>query len=354
MTKTNRWLRIRETHFITIIIFLAAVVVFSPPICAQEKVYLPFNSTRVRALGIGGAVTALPDNFGASAFNPGNYDFYSTRDGFRLTMSISPLMPAIVLKYPEQFFGQAGFDDNIKAYAAIISLIKSVNINYRNLNIGVVLGEPTFLVPEFSESKQLINANSLYWNHTNSLMLNFKLADQVAIGAGLHLIYFSEGNRRNYAYANSYGIMMQPKSYFRVGINIFNLPKEVEEGREIYDDISNEAIGIGTAIFFPFKTTFSFDIRNLALDRIAKREKYLFGLESQVIKHVALRSGLKVVDFAARPGFSFGLGLLNSNSYHTTKYKLNHNNYLLNYAVIFNTFQNKKYAIHSFSFTIHL
>lgn len=351
----NRWPRIHEPRLISILSTLCASIIFSLPIKAQEHVYFPFNTSKVRAFGLGGAVTALPDNFGASNYNPGNYDFYRTNDGFRFTMFISPLMPVLVLKYPDQFFGRAKYNDNTKAYAAVLSLIKSVNFNFRSLNIGLNLGEPNFFVhPALAQSRQFINSSSIYWNHTNSLILNFKLADQVAIGAGLHLIYYSEGNRRHFTYANTYGIMMQPKSFFRVGVNIFNIPKEVESIREIYEDISNEAISIGTALFFPLKTTLSFDVRNLALDGAAKREKYLVGLENQLVKHVAIRGGLKILDFASRPGYSFGIGLVNSNSYHGQRFKFNHNNYLVNYAVVFDTFQNKKYAIHSFSLTIHI
>ncbi|KAA3616269.1 MAG: hypothetical protein DWQ05_11025 [Calditrichaeota bacterium] len=335
-------------------ISLVTLFLLSIPVYSQNQTYLPFNTIRVRSLGLSGAVTAVRDNIGASLYNPGNYDFYSSKDGFRFSATISPLMPALVLKYPGDFFGNATYSDKDKIYASIISILKAVNFNYRNLNVGIILGEPSFISPELMDDNRFISSPTLYSNHTNSLLVNFKLADQVAIGAGLHLVYYDIENKRAYSYATSYGIMMQPKTYFRVGINILNLPKEIEKSRENYDDMTDEAIGIGTAITFPFKTTLSFDIRNLALGSNQMREKYLVGLENTVAGQVAFRTGIKFVDFASQPGYSFGIGLINSNIYHVQRYKLNHDNFLLNYAYSVDRFLGETFAIHSFSFMIHL
>lgn len=98
----------------------------------------------------------------------------------------------------------------------------------------------------------------------------------------------------------------------------------------------------------------SFDIRNLALGGSAAREKFLVGLENTIAEQLAFRGGIKFLDFSSQPGYSFGIGLLSSNLYHTLQYKLNTNNYLINYALVVDSYNDQKYFVHSFSITVHL
>ena len=354
MIKKLRFRKNRENHTIKLCFSLLVFVFISSPVYSQKNIFLPSNSTRVRALGLAGAVTAVQDNIGSTAFNPGTYVFYSARDGFRFSINLSPFMPVLIARYPNDFFGNIAFDTKDKLYAGLLSLIKSINLNYRSLNIGIILGEPNYLSPESTVNNKFIYNQALYSNHTNTFMLNFQLAEQVAIGAGLHLMYYDEGKNRFHAFATSYGIMMQPKPLFRVGVSIFNLPPELQNSKELYDEVKNEAINIGTAIFLPYKNMLSFDIRNLALGSSVAKEKYLIGFENTLGGQIALRCGMKLVDFSSQPAYTFGIGLFDSNFYHNFRYRLKTNNYLINYAILIDTFDYQKYFIHTFSFTIHL
>ncbi len=322
---------------------------------ADNTAFLPTNLSRVRALGLSGAVNAVEDDFGAALYNPANYTFYRQKKNFRLTVLLNPILPAVITRNSDDFFAYTP-KGNEAVTATLLSLIKGINLTIRNIEIGLNVAEPGLKRAPVYTDKPFLHASGLYLNQFNTLTLNFHLAEQVNVGASIYLAYAeSDTTWRRWTYGASYGILLKPKKYFRVGVSLTSLPSSFNGYRMAFDEIESDAINIGVALVSPWQTTLSFDVRNIALGKDGPREKYFAGVEQVFFNQIALRSGFKFrLEDSGVFSYSLGAGLLNLNSFYGKKHRLRHPNFALNYAVIFEKFAGQTYAVHAFSLLVRI
>ncbi len=323
---------------------------------ADSTVFLPTHLSRVRALGLSGAVNAVEDDFGAAMYNPANYTFYQRKKNFRLTVLLNPILPAVVTRNNADFFGYKP-EGGAAVAATVLSLIKAVNLTIRNVELGFIAGEPGLKKSPAYAGKAFLHAGGLYVNHFNTLTLNFRLAEQVNVGASVYLIYAeSDSSWRRLSYGASYGILLKPKKYFRVGVSLTSLPAPFRSYRMAFDEIESDAINIGAALVMPWKTTVSLDVRNIALGKDGPREKYFAGLEQIFFNQIAIRGGVKFrIENSGVFSYSAGIGLLNLNALYSKKHHLAHGNFAINYAMLFEKSPTGQiYAAHAFSLLIRI
>ncbi|MFQ5631371.1 MAG: hypothetical protein ACE5I1_21575, partial [bacterium] len=271
---------------------------------------------------------------------------------FRLTVFVSPLMPIWVSNHSQEFFERdAKKSENV--YASITSVIKAINITYKNLDFGLLVGEPSFAETNLFQSKKALHVNALYKNHYDAAILRIKLAEQVAIGASVFLEYFeTDGNDRDWGISASYGITMQPNDYMRVGVSLFSASAKIKSSRELIDEIYNDAIGLGIAFFTPWHMELGFDIRNLTVNQDTQGEQFLAGLEQNIWNQLAIRAGVQYHSDDKSLTHTVGIGLLNFNAIWGENRKFKHNDFAFNYALVRKKILEAKYHIHAFSFRI--
>lgn len=302
---------------------------------AQEHVYLPGNGSRIRALGMGAAFQAVRDDLAALSFNPANYDLYAETKAFRLTLFLSPITPVLIAMDDEAFFGRKAGEAE-RTYVLLASLIKGVNFTYKNLDVGLLIGEPLLTtLPEDASTRRFIHATRLYNNHYNALALRIKLAEQVAIGGAAYLVYFDDaGQRRQWDIGASYGITLQPSKKFGVGVSLFTAAVGITHSREFIDQIFNDAINVGVAYQPRNDFLLAVDVRNLGVGLESAGEMYLAGLEKSFFRQVALRFGVQYAAAADEISPTFGVSLIDLNTLWNRSRRFRHHNFALHYALI--------------------
>lgn len=324
------------------------------PCIAQsgKNMFLPLNASRLRALGLAGALQATRDDLASISYNPANYSLYRESKTFRVTLFFAPFTSALAGLYPDKFLGRAA-QRNEGYYVAAASFLKGLDITFGSLNAGFLFGEPVFNFTRSQNETSGFHVNSLYSNHYNSFILRLKLADQVAIGASASLVYLQpEGSGRRWSLAASYGIAMQPNDHIRVGLSLLSASTEILHYREFLDEMYSDALNLGISVRMPGHFLLNFDLRNLTVTQEIQDEKYLLGLEKSFWKQLAVRAG---VQFDPQDGFytySFGVGLLNFNKFYSDSRAFTHENYALNYVFIRRLVGSRFHSIHGLNFYI--
>lgn len=321
---------------------------------SQTHIVLPVDISRVRSLGMASATNAVEDDLGALAFNPATYNLYQNLKRFRLTLFLSPISPGVLLQQPEEYFGERRRNGD-KALAALLSLIRGVNVSVNSLDFGILLSEPRIRPLDEYASEGGAHLRGVFNNHYDSITARFRLAQQLSIGASVQLMFYpdSAGDRRQ-ALGTSYGVYLIPQDGFQVGISYFSFPEKVRGYRNVLEGIYSDAINLGISYAAPWRFNVSLDLRNIAVGQGGPREMYFLGLEQELFAQVALRGGVQYRIEADTFAYSAGIGLLNMNNFLHSRQPFMHPNFALNYAVIFQRQAGQTRFIHAFQLLIRL
>ncbi len=320
----------------------------------KQHIFLPVNMSRVRALGLAGAMVSLEDDLGAINFNPANFSLYREYKSFRLTFFLSPLAPYILAKQRDLFFGYSP-DKRASQAATVLSLFKAINITIKSLDIGFQFGEPRILDLSRYQDRPFLHAVDVYQNQYQSVFFRWRLAQQVAVGSSLHLMYYvNPEGRRKWTIAATYGVTMQPHRRIRFGVNLHTFPNEISTYRNRLENIVDEAINLGLSYLTPWQSSISINVRNVGMSTEGPREQYLAAVEQEIFHQVALRGGVQYNIEENHFVYTMGVGLLNLNMFFGESGKFKNSNYALNYALIIDRRSEVVYYIHAFSFFLRL
>jgi len=320
----------------------------------QTHVILPSNISRIRALSLAGAATALRDDLGAMTYNPAAYELYREPKRFRFTLFLSPLAPPTIYNQSEGFFGEPT-ETKLRNQAAALSFIKGFNLTYKSLAVGFLFLEPRLLASETYADAPILHMDSVYKNHCNMMLVRLRVARQVAVGATLNMLYSeAETGERERRWASSYGVFMQPSQSLAVGVSLHSMPNDVADYRSFLEEIADEAINIGIAYTAPWKTRFYVDVRNIGVGEGSPREKYLGAIEQEFFHQVALRGGVQYHPDDKSFVYSAGIGLLNLNAIFPAKSEFQHSNYAITYSIMRKEIGSQVFFYHAFNLTFRI
>jgi len=304
------------------------------------------NSSRIRALGLGSAFTAMEGDLGSLSYNPATFNLYAESRKLRFSLFISPIVPLFIQNNGQRFFGDRVVSSSKITMAALSSIFKGINVTMRAIDVGVLFGEPIFKNPALKAPSSRPHVTELYQHQYNSLYFRLKLGEQVTLGASVHLTYDDEesGGRLSDLGAN-YGVMMQPNKYLRVGVSLLVDPEKIRNYRLFLEEFKSDAVNLGVTFLAPWRMQMNLDIRNAAVGPDGAREKFLTGIEKQ-FTHVALRCGAQYDSRESRFTYSAGVGLFDLNALFARNNKYAHAKYALNYAIIRKFFQGIVYNVH--------
>lgn len=314
---------------------------------------MPQNVSRVRALGMGSAYLAAMDDLPAASYNPASFALYRDSKNFRLTFFLAPAMPAVVAVENDAFWGKPVSTGQQIGMSAL-SLLKGVAVTFGRVDMGFVFLEPALLDSTFLR-QEAFHANSLFDNQYNTLVLRLRLAEQISIGASLHLSSYRDrvGDQRTDLGA-TYGVLMRPKPFLRFGVSLYSAPKMAPDYRMLLDEFYTEGVNIGLSTDLPFSTTLNFDVRNVAVGQDSLTEIFLFGLEKRFWGQLALRGGLQYHTMGDDFVYAAGMSLLDLNILFARENRLAHNQFALNYAIMRRKLAAEPQFIHAVQLTIRL
>lgn len=330
------------------------VLLLAGSLLAQEDRYVTLSTTKVRALAMGAAFTAMQDDLGALGWNPAGYDLYREKQGKRLTLFVNPVSPLLAIQKTDQLYTE----DSSKGEDILLSLgllLKSLSLSLRSLDLGVVLAEEHIGMRPGLNRDRVFDFSEIGQNYSHSLIGCLKLADQVSLGANASLISRSGAapqDDRLRKVAVSYGILLKPEKGLRVGVSLVNLPDTLRSDRIGLERIVDEAVNIGLSYEIS-GSRLSLDLKNLGEEGQEAVREFHVGFEQEILGHVALRGGW----FQKSGGgnvFSAGLGLFDGNKVRDYNVLFAHSNFFVNYAFVYEEAQAIDNRWHLFSFYVRI
>lgn len=322
---------------------------------SQENRFFTLSNVKARPLAMGGAFTAIDDDLAAINFNPATYLLNRKKTDKRWTFFLNPISPFVAgIKNDEFFNGQgSSVDDLLLAFSM---LVKSVSFSISSFEVGVLLGEEGLNLPARFVNEELFRVNGYRQNHSHSFVGRLKLADKVSLGGSINFFFGSTTTdplERNSKVGVSYGILLKPEKGLRIGVSFINLPDTLNQFRFPLERIVDESVTFGISYQMFTGTLFSIDVKNLGEEQNEAVREFHFGFEQPILSQIALRAGF----FQKSKGeqvYSWGVGLFSKEGFFGERNQFKPNNFLLNYAYVFEKtgFVNNRWHFLSFYLSI--
>ena len=310
--------------YIFAFLFLGAFVI--APETSADNFYSATSTTIARAKGMGGAHTAVLDGPASTLYNPAALGLYRFPRKSKITVFLNPLGLAAIYQDREHLFKEREMEN--KDWASLAgAFIKT--IAFTGPSFAAVLNFAEQL-PQFQPSQEhsFLSSDNLLDSNFNSLSLRLHLAKQISIGASGFLYNVKNFRNTLKEFGSSYGILIRPAANFSVGVAYFDYPKQIAPLMLAKNRTVDETINIGlTYKPAPF-IMFAADIRNVSEDQSPITREMHFGIEFVPSSLIAFRSGYYQRKDDHRQIYSFGVGLLNNNVFHSSG-----NDFVLNYGL---------------------
>lgn len=279
---------------------------------------------------MGGAFSAISGDLPSITFNPATLSLVQVWRGYRFSYYLNPVSPAVILT-ENRLLGGGDEEPGKNFLEAVTATLKSFTVSFRNLDIGLLLGEESLDLSDSDKGEAFFPSGPFRKNYSHTLAVTLRLDERIALGMSGSLLV--KGDQKS-PLGSSYGVLLVPNDRYSIGVFFINLPNDWSNFRNQLERLDDETVNVGLSLHPDGKTTVAVDLRNLAGDTtLATRELHL-GFERVVITHLALRAGA----FRKKPGggyvFSGGVGLVDLNRFKKKKNWLKQPNYLVNYAFV--------------------
>lgn len=334
-------------------IFFSLFCTFSG-FAGENDTFVTLSNVKARPLAMGGAFTSVPDELAAVAYNPAALDLYKVRNDGRLTLFLNPISPFVgAFDRSDLFEGSNSPGDDLLVGLGLF--LKSATLSFSAVDVGVLLGEESLNSPEVFENDRIFDAAGYRQNYSHTFFGRLRLADQVSIGASANLSYASTENeplQRDKGVGISYGVLLRPEKGLKIGVSLINLPDSLNQARLPLERIVDESVNLGISYRLA-NTMLSLDVRNLGEEQADVVREFHVGLEQIFLANVAVRAG-----WFRKPGgqdvYSCGLGLFDGNILWGADRQFSQENFLFNYAFVFEKTPLTNQRWHLLSFYIRL
>jgi len=238
--------------------------------------------------------------------------------------------PAVILT--ENRLRGAGAEEKWKNFLeAVMATLKSFTVSFRNLDIGLLLGEESLDLIDPDKGEAFFPSGPFRKNYSHTLAATLKLDERIALGMSGSLLVKGDQKSR---FGSSYGVLLVPNKKYSIGVFFINFSNDSLYFRHPLERLDDETVNVGFSFHPDGRTILAVDLRNLSEDKkLAARELHL-GFEREVIAHLALRAGAFRKKSTGENVFSGGVGLVDLNRFKKKKNWLKQPNYLVNYAFV--------------------
>ncbi|MDW7679643.1 MAG: hypothetical protein SCK70_03715 [bacterium] len=323
---------------------------------AGEDFFLSYSSIKAKPIAMGGAYSAVEDNFVSATYNPASLSLYETEKSFRITLFLNPIAPLISFyeQHKTPSAGPVQTNENQHYLKNAATFFKGLVITTKFLDIGFIFNEQTIDSAKLVEQKQVFEQPAIWSNCYHSAIIRLKLADRVSLGVSASLFYDGTDEELSHDYGFGYGLLIKPTQKLNVGMTYNYMPQLMSDIRMPLERLVDQTINIGLA-FFPFRgATLSFDLRNVTEEKGKSVVEAHFGFEQQLFSMIALRCGYFKERFVPNHTYSMGIGLVDSNFLFSKENKLIQPQFWFNYALALQRHANQTSCWHVISFNIRL
>ncbi|MDZ7264232.1 MAG: hypothetical protein ONB16_06575 [candidate division KSB1 bacterium] len=342
-------------RFLQIIIY-GLLLLLTTAVLAQDNYFFTLSTTKARPLAMGNAFTAVENDIISMTFNPASLSLFSSKKDYHFTAFFNPIAAGTIFYERLRSRSQAdaqpfGIRESL---ATALLLVKGLAMTIKFIDVALLFNEQIINEPQLRRQQQFLDDDHLWDNSYHTLAVRMQLAERVAIGAS-GSYYRQQGDERlRHGLGFSYGVLIKPAPSLNVGLSFVDFPDGLTDARLPLERLVDQTMNIGIAFRPTPQTTIAFDLRNLTEDeRKAVREAH-FGVEQNLLSILALRAGFSQERFTALQTYSVGIGLVDSNLFFSSENKLDHPQWLLNYALIYQKNASSRLYWHSLSLLIRL
>ncbi len=315
---------------------LVASLVIAGTANSQDDLFLTLSNSRSRALAMGGAFTAVQDDYAALFYNPGSFSLFRDRENFNFTGSLNPILP-VTASNQEEYFGYSRETNTKNVFGALQYLVKSLSFSYKMIDFGITLNDEIFLN---KNDKRFFSGEGFEGNLFHSAVLCFRLSTQVSIGVSGTYIRSQIDDEVNEGHGFSYGLFLKPNNWYQVGVTYIDYSDGSPHFRKAFERFADESLNVGVAVR-PWKDLmFCVDIRNLTENDKPENfglQEFHLGLEYSPVSHLALRGGYYFEKESGHTihNYSIGTGLFDFNRFRHIDRKFLHATPVISYTLLF-------------------
>ncbi len=293
-------------------LFLAGCVLLGGPSARAGDRYLATGTVRVRALAMGGAYTAVRDDFAAGLYNPGAFIVSREAGERRLHVYLNPVAAPVA-------FYDFGDRDNLwrrdgelttdEALESLAMVVKGVTWSTAALDLGVGLWEEGF-AGRVRDGGRFLTVEGLTRRVFHSVYANVKVAPTVSLGLTGTLYRMRDGGETVTSGGYTFGVLLAPNPGLDVGIAFSQMPEEARDARMPLEDIEHGSATAGLAYHPDDRTMFSIDLRAVNKEDLPTSREIHTGIERRVGDRIALRAGYFRKKETKNDVVSLGIGVL--------------------------------------------
>lgn len=250
-----------------------------------------------------------------------------------MTLYLNPIAPAVALGQYQSFRKEKGLTRKTLLLSLGL-LIKSITITLRFLDIGLLFGDESLRNFDQVRGEKFFDPRGFLNNNFSTLLFRLRLHPRVRIGATESLYLGEIGRERYWGLGSSYGILVKSSNRLNIGVVYIDLPQEFPDFRTTLERIDDETVNVGFCYRLGRGAIFTCDIRNITEESKETPLEVHLGIEKSFFSQIALRGGYFKKRDSKQETFSFGMGLLNCNSFVSESNWFSHPNYLLNYSLV--------------------
>ena len=278
---------------------------------------------------MGGTGTGILDGLGSVIYNPATLGFHNYTQSKNFALFFNPIGSISAVRDREKL----SVDNQLEAldwlnYAGLY--IKALVYSSTSFTTVLVLSEQLTPLPASGERKSILSGDGILDSNFSTLSARLRLANQVAIGASGFLFTVREGKR---VFGSSYGVFIQPSTAVSVGVVYFDLTDDVGDSFINHSRFEDETVNVGLS-YKPFKSfILALDLRNVSEEEQDLNREFHVGMEYSPIALFALRTGFYRAEDTQQNIYSCGLGLLDSNLFHSAQDQFVYKDFSVNYGV---------------------
>ena len=314
--------------------------------------YITFSTSETRPLAMGGAFSSVAGGLEAIRYNPAAFCVAATNSDFSIDLFLNPVAPFISFSNQGYFSGKFAANNTGDVLQSLSLFFKGATIKYRFFEVGILLNEESAGNPA-NKTARFFDSTDFWNDYSHAVTLKLKLADPVAIGITSVFYHMENANTAYWKNGISYGIYLNPNSYYSVGLFYLSAPQTPFAQRKNLERLLTDSINLGIAVYPEKNTIIAFDVHNISEENSQISRELHVGLEHQFGSWFSLRGGYYQPQ-AKHHRISAGIGLFRSDFRHQNSKPSRTLPYALNYGVVYEQVGNTKMLWHFFTFSLKI
>jgi hypothetical protein len=279
-----------------------------------ERMYLTSGTLRTRALAMGSAYSSIEGDLSSGLYNPAGFRINAARNERSFRLFFNPIGSAAAFTDYNDDDLDHREDRTLtaeEAARAIGMLFEGAVFSTSAFDVGFAFNEPVIRSDSAgAHDGHFFSVEEATRESFHSAFVNLKIASSVSLGWSGVLYQHRENGHYAYSGGYSFGVLLDPTSWMKVGFTYFQLPQDGADMRSDIENIETGTVSGGVSYYPDDHTTISLDIRNLNKESTSSMLETHAGIERIFGDRIALRAGYFRKKSTEDDVISFGAGIL--------------------------------------------